>query len=219
MRHTMGKIALASTLGITGLGAGAVLVPALATAATSDQSTADAVGDRVDRITQALSGLVSDGTLTQNQADEVASTLNEELPRLGGGFGPDGGGFGGGGFGGHGMGTDAAATALGITQDELWTQLMDGKSLADIAQAEGVAVTDLVDAMVKAAEERLAQAVEDGRLTQAQADERKADLRAEVTERVDDSFKARGWHGPRGGFDGDADQRVSPTPSTSATPS
>ena len=59
-------------------------------------------------------------------------------------------------------------------------------------------VDTLVDALVQAQQDRIAQAVEDGRLTQEEADERLADLEARVTERVNSDDPVRGHHG-RGG--------------------
>ncbi|HEX5096101.1 MAG TPA: hypothetical protein VFX21_08815 [Acidimicrobiia bacterium] len=43
---------------------------------------------------------------------------------------------------------DAAATALGMTTDELLAQLKDGKSIADIAQEKNVELDKVVDAIV-----------------------------------------------------------------------
>ncbi len=59
-------------------------------AQTVDTSTADAVSERVTRIAEALSGLVTDASITEAQADEVATTLAAELPS--GGHGHHGGG-------------------------------------------------------------------------------------------------------------------------------
>ncbi|MCU1386678.1 MAG: hypothetical protein JWL72_16 [Ilumatobacteraceae bacterium] len=70
-----------------------------------------------------------------------------------GGMGGRGPGFGGGrgGFGGgFGLaeGLDAAATALGVTSDELKTDLEAGKTIADIAKDKGVDVQKVIDAIV-----------------------------------------------------------------------
>lgn len=197
MRKKAGTLVLATSLGLGGLATGVVLAPAMATAATSETSATAAVSDRVSRIKDALAGLVTDKTLTQAQADKVATTLAEKLPRGGpgghGGHGKhDGRGHGPGGRG-LGAGLDAAATAIGITGAELRTQLAAGKTLAQVAEANGVAKADLVAALVKAAETRLAQAVTDGTLTQAEADERKATLTDRITEAVD---TVRPWRGP-----------------------
>jgi lambda repressor-like predicted transcriptional regulator len=131
---------------------------------------------------------VSDGSITQEQADEVASTFVEA--------GVDhGGGHRGGGFA-----LSAGATALDMTEDELRTALeADGTTLADVAGEQGVEVDALVDALVVAQQERIAAAVEDGRITQEQADERLADLEERVTERVTSEAPVGGHgHGPRG---------------------
>jgi hypothetical protein len=183
------KLIIATTAGALTLGGLAVAVPATA--------GADAAGAAaVERITEALSGLVSDGSLTQEQADEVAGTLSEA-----GIGGP--GGHGGGHGGGH-RDLAAAATALDMSEEELRTALeADGTSLADVAQEQGVAVDALVDALVTAAREDIAAAVEDGELTQQQADERLADLEERVTERVDDDAPGPG-RGPGGPGDRDA---------------
>jgi len=174
------KLIIATTAGVLTLGGVAVAVPVLA----------DTAGETsvVDRIKAALSGLVDDGSITQEQADEVATTLSESgLGRGGGHHGPGR------------LGLETAAEALGMTEDELRTALEpDGTSLADVAEAEGVEVGTLVDALVEAQQERIAQAVEDGRLTQEQADERLADLEERVTERVNSDDLGRGHRG-RGG--------------------
>ncbi|HLF26680.1 MAG TPA: hypothetical protein VJG32_10110 [Anaerolineae bacterium] len=69
---------------------------------------------------------------------------------------------------------EAAAEALGMTADELSTQLWGGKTLAEIADEAGVelqVVRDAVEAaQLEASRADIAQAVEDGRITQAQAD-------------------------------------------------
>ena len=69
---------------------------------------------------------------------------------------------------------DAAAKALGMTSTDLQAQLWGGKTLADIATAQGVDIAD-VQAAVQAAEvtqtkTAIADAVTAGTLTQAKAD-------------------------------------------------
>ena len=195
------KLIIATTAGVLTLGGLGVAVPALADEGGSP-------GSAIDRITEALSGLVSDGSLTQEQADEVAATLDEAGMGHGGGHhggGHGGDGPGGGGPGGGGPGLSAAATALGMSEDELRSALgADGTTLADVAEEQGVAVDTLVDALVAAQQDRIAAAVEDGRLTQEQADERLADLQTRVTERVEsDSWGPGPGRGGHGGRDAD----------------
>jgi len=88
---------------------------------------------------------------------------------------------------GIGMGLDVAAEALGMTTDELREALSaDGATLASVAEAEGVDVQVVIDALVAEAQEHLAQAVEDGHLTQEEADEKAADIEARITDLVND---------------------------------
>ena len=68
----------------------------------------------------------------------------------------------------------AAAQALGMSTQELSTQLWGGKTLADLAEEKGVNLAD-VQAAVQAAQaeayrESIAQAVTDGTITQEKAD-------------------------------------------------
>lgn len=85
---------------------------------------------------------------------------------------------GGRGFGFWGGGSwtefDAAAKALGMTPEQLFAELHAGKSLSDIAQAKGVDLQKVYDAMnadrIEAMKASIQQAVTDGTLTQAQAD-------------------------------------------------
>jgi polyhydroxyalkanoate synthesis regulator phasin len=170
------KLITLTAAGLLAAGGVAVAVPALADTDSADPAATGS--SRVDRITEALAGLVSDGSLTQEQVDEVAATLDAADLR-----GGHGGWHGGGPGGGRGLGT--AASALGMTEEELRTALeADGATLASVAEEQGVAVDPLVDALVAAAQERVTQAVTDGDLTQEQADERLADLEAWITERV-----------------------------------
>jgi len=173
------KLIIATAASVLTLGGVAVAVPVLA-----DTDTETTV---VDRIKDALSGLVDDGSLTQAQADEVATTLSEA-------------GLGRGGHHGGGrLGLDAAATALDMTEAELRTALEpDGTTLADVAEAQGVEVDTLVEALVAAEQDRIARAVEDGRITQDEADERLADLEARVTELVNSADLRLGRGGGRG---------------------
>ena len=186
MRKKLVVAAAAGALTLTGL---AVAVPAVAATDETDGTSTSVV----DRIKDALSGLVDDGSITQEQADEVATTL-------------DGAGFGHHGHGGW-VGLETAAETLGMTEDELRTALeAEGATLASIAEEQGVAVDTLVDALVTEKQERIAEAVEEG-MPQDVADERLADLEERVTEWVNATHEdmphggGPGWWGHRGGDD------------------
>ena len=93
-----------------------------------------------------------------------------------GGYGGYGGMMGGHGhFGGGSMmdGFDMLniiAQELGLTADELQTELANGSTIAQLAESLNVAVEDLVAAVSTAHQEHLHQAVTDGWMTQEQAD-------------------------------------------------
>lgn len=181
-------LVVAGAVGLAGLGVGVVIGPAAASAATS--SATHAVTDRVTAIKDALAGLVKDGTLTQAQADKVATTLDDKLPVRG----PHGPGM-------VREGLDDAAKVIGISGDELRTQLQSGKSLAEVAKSHGVSEDTLVTRLVASAKSHLADAVKAGRLTQAQADRMTADLSARITRMVT-STPRFGGPGRHGGPDG-----------------
>ena len=96
---------------------------------------------------------------------------------------------------------DAAAEALGLTPEQLFAELHSGKSLADIAETQGVDLKAVHEAMkaaqAEAMKQAIQQAVENGRLTQAQADW--------LLEGIDLGFLPRRWgfgRGVRGRFGG-----------------
>ncbi len=76
---------------------------------------------------------------------------------------------------------DVVAEAIGIDEDALAEQLRDGSTIAEVAEANGVDVDAVVDAMVADATEHIQKDVEDGRLTQEQADEKLAELEEHIS--------------------------------------
>lgn len=79
---------------------------------------------------------------------------------------------------------DEAAEAIGIDEAELRTAIENGDTIADVAAANGVDADVVIDAMVDAKAERIAEKVEEGRLTQAEADEKLADVETRIEDRV-----------------------------------
>jgi hypothetical protein len=69
---------------------------------------------------------------------------------------------------------DTSADALGLTPEELFAELHAGKTMEEVAEARGVEMEDLQEALDaargEAMREGIAQAVEDGTMTQEQAD-------------------------------------------------
>jgi polyhydroxyalkanoate synthesis regulator phasin len=124
---------------------------------------------------------VKAGKLTQEQADKIKAVRKDSgrvLGPLGGpGFEPRRFGPGGPhGPGAPGMGMrhgllDDIAAALGTTPAKLFASLRSGKSIADIAKANGKTLADVRRAVRAAVKTKLDKAVKDGDLTQRQADE------------------------------------------------
>lgn len=93
----------------------------------------------------------------------------------------------------------------GLTSDELRTAVRDGATVAELIEANGQSVDAYVDAAVAVAQSRLDEAVANGRITQARADEMAATLEANITARVNGEFEGRGPRGrggPHGGGQG-----------------
>ena len=106
-----------------------------------------------------LSGLVSDGTLTQEQADKVADALKKKHEEM------------------RAQGEQRrnemqalVAKTLGLTEAEVKQAREDGKSLA---QLSGDKRDALIAAMVKKINTEIDQAVADGKLTSQQASDSK----------------------------------------------
>ena len=102
-----------------------------------------------------------------------------------------------------GVALDVAAEAIGITEDDLRDAIEGGDSIADVAEANGVDVQEVIDALVARATERIDQAVADGDIDADEAEEKKANLTERISQLVerDGPFLAGPRHrfGPRGG--------------------
>jgi hypothetical protein len=83
---------------------------------------------------------------------------------------------------------EAAADYLDMTEAQLREALSDGKTLAQVARDRDKSVEGLVDALLAYAENKLENAVEAGRLTEAQKREMLAGLRQRITDIVNGRF-------------------------------
>ena len=114
---------------------------------------------------------------------------------------------------------DAMAKALNLTPTQLFEQLHSGTSLADIAKAQGVDLTKIQEAAnatrIQAQKDRIAQAVKDGTMTQAQADWMLQGLEKGYTGKGMGGFDG-GHRGGRGGMHGPGGQAPSQTPGRTA---
>jgi hypothetical protein len=136
-----------------------------------DDALRTALENRVDEA-------VSAGRLTEDEGERLKDAIESgDVPVLGVPMGGQAHGL-------PGRHLDAAASYLGLTADDLRAELEAGETLADVAQAEDKPVDGLVDALVADERTELDQAVEDGRLTEAQADELLAGAEERMTDLV-----------------------------------
>jgi hypothetical protein len=164
---------------------------------TSDKLENALKAAAIDRVDAALAA----GRISKDQADAMKAAINAGrlplgvglAPGLGFGFRPHGGlHFLGGGS------LDAAATYLGLTEAQLRAQLMSGKSLADVAKAQGKSVDGLEQAMLAPIQAKLDQAVKDGKLTSSQRDQALAKIKASIDDMVNGKLPARPSGAPQG---------------------
>ncbi len=80
------------------------------------------------------------------------------------------------------------AKAIGITESQLLTELQAGKTPAQVATEHGVTAQTVIAALVRDGLDELAADVSAGRITQAQADARKADVTQRATDQVNNGF-------------------------------
>jgi len=178
-----------------------------------DSALLDAAAKALNLTTQQLTDKLSDGKTTiadvakQQNVDinkvidaiasadraRISDIVNKPWPK----FGAGPGGERHGGFRiGLGAGLDSVAKALGISSDELKADLAKGQTIAQIAKSKNVDVNKVIDAIVADASARIDAAQKAGRLTQAQADKAKADLKTRITDFVNNGFPKGPKHGP-----------------------
>ena len=167
------------TIGITGTAGAQSGSPTTTAPSTSAKPGSDTW------MRDALKPLLDDNTLSQAQIDAVVKALQDARPA---GKGDHRGGKG------IGKGTDlsSAATALGVTAEEVRAALKAGQSLADLAASKNVDPQKVIDALMAPITERANAAVTGGKLTQAQADEQLAAAKTRITDFVNGKAPALG---------------------------
>jgi cytoskeletal protein RodZ len=98
---------------------------------------------------------------------------------------------------------EAAAEVLGISEEDLIAGLRDGQSLAQIAETQGMSVEDFRAALLENVTAYLQEELDAGEITQAQFDEKVAELNANIDEIITTEGGVR-LHG-RGGAPGEED--------------
>ena len=169
LRSTVMIGAIAAILGLL-LGS-TILGPGTAGAQETPGPTApdpEAPARKTERIRDALEGLVTDGTISDEQADAVAAHLANQwnfhgrrLHRF------------------H-AGLDVAAATIGITEADLVEALRDGQTVAEVAEANGVDAQAVIDDLVAEVNTRVDEAVDNDDLDA----ERAAEIKANAVERI-----------------------------------
>lgn len=202
--------AVATALGVTGdelrslLADGSTpLVIATARGLDATKFTADVTAAVRANIEQA----VTNGDLPRERADAMLADLDEHVASMLSSAPPAGGPDEGGRGPREGRGPragdvlGAAATALGVTADDLRTQLADGSTILDIATARGLDATQFTADVTAAVRAEISRAVTDGTIPQEMADRVLSGLDARVAGALS-SIGPRGGHGPGGDCDG-----------------
>ncbi|WP_170086606.1 hypothetical protein [Kyrpidia spormannii] len=106
----------------------------------SEQEVIDAI---VQKISATLDQRVQAGELTQQKADQIKAKLPDRVKKIVEHKGPWQ----------HGhpflrMGVAQAASILGMTPQDLMTELKSGKSLVDVAESKGMSEEQLIDALI-----------------------------------------------------------------------
>jgi hypothetical protein len=205
---------LLASLGIVAvLGAGAfaisTVLPAGAQSSPSSSSTSSSGapatkgGGRAAAVKSALDGLVQNHTITQDQENAVIQALKGVLAgqgqgrlrtRIVGGM------------------VKVAADKIGVQRSDIVQARRNGQSIADLATAHQVNPSDVVKAIVDAVDQRIDQAVTNGRLTPDKANT----LKQMVPQLADKFVNATGGHGPRSVSPGSGPSSSSESSSTSS---
>jgi len=157
---------------------------------------------------QVLDEAVTEGLLTEEQAQRMQERSDNGdfpdmmgprgmFPREGKGRMPGGLPFGGKWGAADGGPLAAAAEALDMTAEDLLTELQAGKTIAAVAEEKGVELDTIVDAYVEQMSEQLATAVENGKMTQDQADSMLEKTRERIQGMLDQTWDQT-WD--KGGF-------------------
>lgn len=155
--------------------------------AAVDQAQEQVVGEALD-----------EGWLTEDQAKKMQERFEQGSGRRGmdrGFMMPHPGFMGRGG----GSLVGAAAEKLDMSVEDLFAELEDGKSIADVAKDNDVDPQEIIDTYLAELGETLKQAVEDGKMTQNQADWMLEQATETAPDRLNNTWEGRCPGGKRPG--------------------
>ncbi|WP_243013835.1 hypothetical protein [Brevibacillus borstelensis] len=151
-------------------------------AKTQGVSVEDVVSLIAKHQEEQLAEAVKAGKLTQEQADKMSENASERIQKMvesthqDKGFGPRGFGF---------IKSEELLKLLNLTAEELETELKAGKSLAEVAEAQGVDTDEVVALLAKQRADQLSEAVKAGKITQEQADKLQSNLTESIQKQLE----------------------------------
>lgn len=149
---------------------------------------------------QVVDEALEEGWLTEEQAEMLRWRLQQDSEFGQRGMMPkDFGGLARGHMRGGNSLISIAADQLDMSLTDLLTELQDGKSIADVASEKGVDIQDIADAYMAELKETLDGAVEDGRITQKQADWQLEQAEERVNDQLNSTWEDGSWGGRRPG--------------------
>lgn len=162
---------------ITQMSEGNTLADVITTSGNDPQAVID---QSVAQLTEDINQAVANGRLTQERADRLLGNLEDVVTRgINGEF--------------RQRAIEArvrigvlrlASQETGLNPREIVQEIRSGKSLGQVLTENGVDTAAFIETAVSTLQERLNQAVTNGRLTQEQADQRVTEFRDRLTERL-----------------------------------
>ena len=99
---------------------------------------------------------------------------------------------------GYGIVSEAIEKLLGMSREEIQAERQEGSSLLEIAESKDITAAEITETIMEAKKARFEEAVENGYLTQEQADERLELMEERIEEKIKGNWS--GFMGKNGGF-------------------
>ena len=195
MKKQLAAVALTGTMLGGGLLGATLFTPGLAGAQDEAPTAAEVERpDASEHVGGIIAPLVTDGTLTQSQADAVVAAFATAGEQRHAGRQE------------HQAGRQehrgeqqaALAAELGISVDALTEALQSGQTPVEVAEANGSSAADVISFMEGALADRLAEAVANGDMDQQRADEIAANASERIAERINNGGGPEGHRGGPG---------------------
>ena len=156
----------------------------------------DAAVDKAEQ--QVIDQAISEGQLTEEQAEKLRSRLDREAvgAGLGRAFGKTDKGHSG--FDGVSL-RSVAAEKLGMELVDLQTELDNGKTIAALAEEKGVDTQTIIDAYLAQVKAKLDEKVANGDITQEQADSHLEQAKTRAIEKMNSAWESLERKGGRHG--------------------